>query len=197
MRQVVRKGVLGERIRDYAAVKGIPISTLEREAGFSAGMVSRWIAAGNEDYNALSKLVNLSGLLGISLDELIGCQGNDLSSITMNNSIPIPQLQSETSTRQLLWVPWQPDSGFPVTAPPPVCKSGRPCCGGWWTERKSLKFILTCFCDDIQDDDELLEISLHCTPGHKLPLVCILSGFDTALSELYTQILLSTTFSLE
>lgn len=192
MRQSIRKGVLGERVRDLAAAKGIPISALERDSGFSAGMVSRWIAAGKEDYNALSKLVNLSSLLGVSLDELIGRETGDLPAAVMNS--PIPQLQSETCARQLIWSPWQPDSGFPVTASLPTCKSGRPCCGGWWSERKELKFILTCFCDDIQDDDEPLELSLHCTPGHKLPLICVTSGTDPALSELYAQILLIATF---
>ncbi len=188
MSQTIRKRVLGERVRDFAAARGIPISVLEKESGFSAGMVSRWIAAGNEDYNALSKLVNLSDLLRVSLDELVGRQTSDLPATVVNS--PIPQLQSETCSRQLTWFPWQPDSGFPVTAPLPICKSGRLCCGGWWSEWKELKFILTCFCDDMQDDDEPLELSLHCTPGHKLPLICVTSGPDSALSELYTQILL-------
>jgi len=193
MRQIIRKGILGERVRDYAAAKGIPISALERDSGFSAGMVSRWIAAGNEDYNVLSKLVNLSDLLGVSLDELIGRQAGDLFAVTVNS--PIPQLQSETCAGQLLWFPWKPDGGFPLAVPLPTCKSGRPCCSGWWSERRGLKFILTCFCDDIQDDDEQLELTLHCTPGHKIPLICVAPGPDGALSELYTQILLISTFT--
>lgn len=192
MRQNIQKGALGERIRDFAAAKGIPISSLERKSGLSAGMISRWIAAGNEEYNALSKLVNLSDLLEVSLDELVGRQAGDSPGVVGN--YPIPQLQSETCARQLAWFPWQPDSGFPVTASPPTCESGRPCCGGWWSERKGLKFILTCFCDDMQEDDEPMEFSLHCTPGHSLPLICVTSNTDPALPELYTQILLIATF---
>lgn len=193
MGQVVRKGVLGDRIRTYAAAKGIPISTLERETKLSAGMISRWIAAGDEDYYALSKLVNLCDLLGVSLDEIVGRQANDVSAAAVIN--PIPQLQRETCARQLLWYPWGPDSGFPVATSPPGPKSGRPCCGGWWAERKKLTFILTCFCDDIQDDDEPLELGLYCTPGHKLPLVYVPQDSDNLLSQLYTQILLFADFT--
>lgn len=195
MGQTIRKGVLGERVRNFAATRGMPISALEKESGFSAGMISRWIAAGNEDYSALSKLANLSDLLGVSLDELVGRQNSDLPAAVVNS--PIPKLQSETRAGHLTWFPWQPDSGLPVTASLPVCKSGRPCCGGWWSERKELNFILTCFCDDMQDDNEPLELSLHCTPGHKIPLIYVTSGFDPALSELYAQILLAATFALE
>lgn len=195
MSQTIQKGVLGERIRDFAAARGIPISTLEKESGFSAGMISRWIAAGSEDYNALSKLVNLCDLLRVSLDELVGRQTSDLPAVGVNS--PISRLQSETCAKQLIWFPWQLDSGFPVTASPPAGKSGRPCCGGWWSERKELKFILTCFCDDMQNDDEPLELSLYCTPGHKLPLICVTSGPDPALAELYTQILLIAAFTPE
>lgn len=195
MRQTIYKGVLGERVRDYAAAKGIPISTLEKDSGFSAGMVSRWIAAGNEDYNALSKLANLSDLLGVTLDELIGRQTNDLP-MAVGSSL-LPRLQSETCTGQLRWLSWNPEGGFPVAALPPTCESGRLCCGGWWTERSGLKFILTCFCDDIQDDDERLELCLQCTPGHNMQPFCIALGSDDALCKLYTQIRLISTFASE
>lgn len=195
MQQIIRKGILGERVKDCAMAKRIPISTLEREAGYSPGMISRWIAAGDEDYNALTKLVKLADLLGVSLDELVGRKAGEISAVMLNS--PIPQLQAETCTGQLLWFPWQPDSGLPAGGIVPVCKSGRSCGGGWWTDRKGLKFMLTCFCDDIRDEDEHLELYLHCTPGHGLPLVCIVPDSDATLSELYTQILLRATFAQE
>ena len=192
MRRVIQKGTLGEAIRDHAALKGISISALERESGYSPGMISRWIAAGDEDYNALSKLVTLADQLGVSLDELLGQKKSDFSEASPND--PISQLQAETCNGQLTWLPWEPEDNSPAAGLIPACESGRPCCGGWWTERKQLKFLLVQYCDDLQDEDEILELCLYCTPGHRLPVLPILSKSPSALPELYTQILLIASF---
>ena len=105
MGRAIRKEVLGERVRNFAATRGIPISALEKESGFSAGMISRWIAAGNEDYNALSKLVNLSDLLGVSLVELVGRQ-NSHPSQSKTDTPRIP-----TSARNTRFCPTAPPTG--------------------------------------------------------------------------------------
>lgn len=192
MRQVIQKGVLGATVRDWAAMKGIPISTLERESGYSPGMISRWIAAGKEDYNALSKLVTLADQLGISLDELVGRQKDDAAKASSNDLIS--QIRAETCDGRLTWLPWKPEDNCPVTSPIPACESGRSCCGGWWAERDQLKILLVQFCDDLQDEDELLELCLYCTPGHGLPVLPLVTKYSSALSELYTWICLIASF---
>lgn len=193
MQEVILKRGLGEAVKARAAEKGIPISSLEKKSGYSSGMISRWCTAGDEDYSALSKLVTMSNLLDISLDELVGRQGG-----TSHKEIPggpVFQLLSETGSGQLTWLPWQEADDFPANVLMPTCDNGRLCSGGYWTQRDKLKFVLVCFCDDIQDKDEPVELSLYCTPEHRLPLCPVLPSSDSELSQLYTQILLSAAFA--
>lgn len=192
MGQIIQKAALGETVRDLAAEKGIPISVVERESGYSPGMISRWITAGGES-GTLSKLVTMADLLGASLDELVGRQSNSFSKAP--SSDPVSCLQAETVSGQLMWLQWSPDDNSPVSCPIPACDSGRPFCGGWWTERGQLKFLLVRFCEDMQDDDEELELYLYCTPGHKLPLYPVASKSLSALHNLYTQIILTAAFA--
>lgn len=190
---VVQKGALGETIRDFALSKDISISSLERTAGYSPGMISRWIAAGSEDYYSLSKLVTLADLLEVSLDELVGRQQETPPQNDSND--PALYLKAETCAGQLTWNAWRPDDSPAFADPIPSHKSDRPCCGGWWTQRKGLKFLLAAFCDDIDDEDEPLELSLYCTPGHKFPLLPVPDTVSAALPDLYTQILYASAFT--
>lgn len=187
---VVQKGALGQTIRDFALSKGISISSLERNAGYSPGMISRWISAGSEDYSSLSKLVTLADLLGVSLDELVGRQREALPGNDSND--PALRLKAETCAGQLTW--W-PDDNPAFAASIPPHKSGRPCCGGWWTQWNKLKFLLAAFCDDIDDEDEPLELSLYYTSGHKAALFPVTNAASAALSDLYTQILYVSAFA--
>lgn len=193
MGRIIQKGVLGEAVRDFATAKNISISSLEKNAGYSPGMISRWIAAGSEDYYSLSKLVTLADLLDVSLDELVGRQREALSKDS--SSDPVSLLESETRAGQLVWWGWRPDDGLPPAGPIPTHESDRPCCGGWRTRRDNLEFFLALFCDDIDDEDELIELNLYCTPGHKLPLFLVPDTSPAALSNLYTQILFSDAFA--
>lgn len=193
MGQVIQKGILGEAIRDFAAARDISISSLEKNAGYSPGMVSRWIAAGTEDYSSLSKLVTLADLLNVSLDDLVSRKREALPKD--GPSDPVSRLEAETLAGQLVWWGWQPDNGLSPAGPIPNHKSDRLCCGGWQTQRDNLDFLLVLFCDDIDDDDEPMEIELYCTPGHKLPLFPVPDTSPAALSNLYTQILLSDAFA--
>lgn len=194
MGQIIQKGVLGETVRDFAAAKDISISSLEKKAGYSPGMISRWIAAGSEDYNSLSKLVTLADLLDVSLDELVKRRREDLPKD--NPSDPVSRLETETRTGQLVWWGWQPDDGLSLADAIPIHEGGRPCCGGWRTRRDNLEFFLALFCDDIGDEDEPIELNLYCTPGHKLPLFLVPDASSAALSNLYTQILFADAFGV-
>lgn len=189
MGQIIQKGVLGETVRNFAIEKDISISTLEKKAGYSPGMVSRWIAAGSEDYCSLSKLVTLADLLDVSLDELVSRQQETV--LEGRSHTPVLRLMDETRSGQLVWWAWQPKDDGLV----PERESGRPCCGGWQTKRDNLEFFLALFCDDIDDEDELMELTLYCAPGHKLPLFPIPNASLAELSTLYTQILLVDAFA--
>lgn len=193
MAWVVQKGGLGETVRDFALSKGISISSLERSAGYSPGMISRWIAAGPEDYFSLSKLVALADLLEVSLDELVGRQREALPKKDLNN--PASRLKTETCAGQLTWSVWQPDDKLAFADSLPPNKSSRPCCGGWWTQREELKFLIAVFCDDIDDEEEPLELGLYYTPGHKLPLFPVPETVADALPDLYAQILYASSFA--
>lgn len=193
MGQIVRKGVLGETIRNFAAVKDLSISSLEKNAGYSPGMISRWIAAGPEDYYSLSKLVALADLLDVSLDELVRRQRNTEPKGSLSD--PVLCLMDETRSGRLVWWKWRLDDDMSQAGPAPTHESGRPCCGGWQTRRDHLEFLLALFCDDVDDEDEPMELSLYCTPGHRLPLFAVPDAVPDALSNLYTQILFVDAFA--
>lgn len=195
MGQIIQKGVLGETIRGFAAAKDISISNLEKKSGYSSGMISRWIAAGAEDYSSLSKLVTLADLLDVSLDELVRRQRETAPKGGPGD--PVLRLMDETRSEQLLWWEWRPNDGLLPTGLAPSHESGRPCCGGWQTQRDSLKFLLALFSDDIDDEDEPVELNLYCTPGHRLPLLPIPNASPDALSNLYTQILFTDSFAAQ
>lgn len=193
MKRVIQKGDLGEAVKDLAAVRGISISALERAVGYSPGMISRWIAAGPEDYNSLSRLVAMADLLEVSLDELIGRRSMPQGGA---NGIA-SRLEAETRTEQLSWSAWQPGSTLVPKDSMPVHESGRLCCGGWWAQRDSLKFVLALFCDDIDDEDEPMELGLYCTPGHNFPLFSVPDVSSDTLPTLYAQILMVNAFAMD
>lgn len=193
MKQIIQKGDLGEAVKDLAAARDISISALERAVGYSPGMISRWIAAGSEDYNSLSKLVAMADLLEVSLDELVGRRRDSLPRGGADGSVS--RLETETRTGQLSWSAWQIEGALAPRGLMPAHKSGRLCCGGWSARRDGLKFVLALFCDDIDDEDEPMEFGLYCTPGHNLPLFPVLDASFEALSALYAQILLADAFA--
>lgn len=195
MKQVIQKGDLGEAVKDFAAAQGISISTLEREAGYSPGMISRWISAGEEDYSSLSKLVTMADLLEISLDKLVGRKRESLPRVGVDSSAS--RLEAETRTGRLTWSAWRSGGTSASRGLIPVHESGRLCCGGWWTQRNCLKFVLALFCDDVEDEDEPMDLGLYCTPGHKLPLFPVPDASSDTLSALYAQILLVDTFAAD
>lgn len=193
MQRVIQKGKVGEKVKARTAELGKSISAVERESGLSPGMVSRWIAAGSEDYSTLSKLATMADLLEMSLDDLVGRSAN----VSCSNATEgqIDQLRWETYAGRLEWVPWQSTEDFSADISIPSQNGERPCCGGWWAEREGLKFLLICFCDDMQDENERLDLELYCTPGHNIPLFAVAQSTSTELSGLYTQILLKASFS--
>lgn len=70
---VIYKRALAERIRHLCVEKGISITSIEREVGYSQGMISRWMSAGiGEDFSVLTKLSAMADRFGITMDELFG-----------------------------------------------------------------------------------------------------------------------------
>lgn len=191
MKRVIEKGALGTRIRDMAQRKNILLSTLERQAGYSVGMISRWVTAGTEDFNVLAKLVTMADLLDVSMDELVGrefklAQADEPG--PNHSSSPLPHLLAATRSGALKW-----KFSFVEDVLPPTLlqEHSRALYGGWQVRVNNLKFLLAVFCDDFQDDDEVMELSLYCLPGHQLPPSAISSPCVDDLAELYTLIAMS------
>lgn len=71
---MIKKNDFAARIKQYCTQKGLSISELEKNVGYSAGMISRWSGT-REDFGILTKLVAMADFLELSLDEMVGRGG--------------------------------------------------------------------------------------------------------------------------
>lgn len=192
---MVRKSVLGNRVKELCNQKGIPISKLETLAGYSAGMFSRWAATkkDDDDFTVLTRLTALADNLGVSVDELIGHEraGHRRNSQQDAGEGLGAALLAATADRRLIWARLTED----------VCDSfqisrewfsessvGRTLIDAWWSNNGDDYYILAAFCDDSQDMKEDMEFELLYYLGHGLAPMQITDVDQTRIGHLYLEL---------
>ena len=69
---------ISNKIRELCEDNGISLSTLERNLGFSAGLISRW----DKNSPSIDKIIQVADYFNVSVDSLIGRNlENDISSL--------------------------------------------------------------------------------------------------------------------
>lgn len=92
------------KIREECKRKGITVSQLENQLGFSAGLISRW-----EKMNpSIDKIVGVADQLGVSLDELTGRNHE----IVKNEGSFISELCEATEAGELEWKAYNREAPF-------------------------------------------------------------------------------------
>ena len=73
--RIIYKKALAEQIKRLCVKKGISITSLESEVGYSQGMISRWMSADEkEDFNVLTKLSARQEIISVQQSKsLISC----------------------------------------------------------------------------------------------------------------------------
>lgn len=191
---MVLKSDLAAKIKQLCSDKGISLSTLEREAGYSLGMISRW-AASSEDFNVFTKLLYIADRLDVTVDELLGRQKIPSQAGRVPET-PLEPLLEATCSSTLPWTGVSP-AGLPGGAQFPCAESGRPLCGVWWCAYRGLHLALCAYCDDPDDPLEPMDLALYATPGHGIPPGPVPVPDGAALQTLYTQVLLQLAFQPE
>ena len=190
MTKVIKKSDLAERLKQKCDQKHISISDLERHSGYSPGMLSRWSAT-TEDFNVLTKLVAMADYLDVSLDELLGRETSapEMSCVVEFPSFDVARcLLNETMSQRLIWENAFCD-GSPLSEEQiPDSADGRTLVSASRVRCEELVFILACYCDDLEDNHESVELALFCTAGHGLPIQKIDTADETVLPTLYIQL---------
>ena len=85
--------LLVKTIRNLCKKNNLPVSQLESELNFGAGLISRWIKSSP----SIDKIVDIADYFHISLDEVIGRDINDI-----NNEF-IKVLYNKTTNKEIQW----------------------------------------------------------------------------------------------
>lgn len=171
---MIKKAVLASRIRELAAQQGIAIADLEREAGYSPGMVSRWAASGDEDFGALTKLSNVSKRLGVTVDSLLTDKNTEKNStLETGDSDSTKILLDATIQNRLEWMKLEANEEKKVELLELTkleSANGRAFAEAWQSCFEHCEFIVVAFCDDIQDLAEPIEVALFYSIGNNFPM---------------------------
>lgn len=184
----MEKGIIGDRIYALCAQKGISISDLERNAGYSQGLISRWTSANrHEEFSTLAKLCAAADQLGVSIDTLLGREQpqQDRALAAQRSGGLCEKLVCLTSDDTLHWR--RVDAQQIGMANGLKCPSGKQIAAAWMADRTvnttEMRFLLLCCCDDLSDDTEPLSCFVYGLAGHKLPPIDL--RFSDAAQELY------------
>lgn len=180
---IILKKDLGERIKRLAGEKNISLSSIEAQAGYSLGMLTRWTnASENENFEIFSKLVTIASILGVSVDELLGVSEPQAGVNRSENLL----LRMTTSTKgaALQWAEtdWKTAEELSQQEPEEHALAG-----AWSAERERLRFLLAAYCDDLDDVEEPMNLRLYALAGHGIPPQLI-QGETTLLQALYIAI---------
>lgn len=186
-KSTIYKKEFAQHIKRLCQEKGYTVNSVEAEAGYSPGMISRWGAAGDsEDFNVLSKLVTMANILEVSVDELLGLpktrevlpQDKDtgffsnLAKATMDNHLIWNELDS--GKKRLLFGNQLSDSN-----------RGRMIAKIWYAMQGEISFALVAYCDDLADFSEPLELEMYILAGHGIAPLSLQTGSLEALHALY------------
>lgn len=186
-KRTIHKKELAQRIKNLCQEKGLSVNSVESDAGYSTGMISRWCSAGDEeDFNVLSKLVTMADILEVSVDDLLGLSKTrevlvqeentdiffSLIKATMDNRLTWNELESEK--RQQLFGNQLTDS-----------ERGRMISKTWYTMQGDVFFALVSYCDDLADFNELLELEVYVLVGHGIAPFSLQTSNAEMLQTLY------------
>lgn len=180
---IILKKALGERIKRLAGERNIPLSSIETQAGYSLGMLTRWAnASETENFEIFSKLVTIASILGVSTDELLGVSGSQ-AGVNHSENFFLSMIAS-TKRAALQWVETDWKTAEELSQQEP---EERAPAGAWSAERGRLRFLLVAYCDDLDDVEEAMNLRLYTLAGHGIPPQLIQS--ETApLQALYVAI---------
>lgn len=172
--RVVLKRDLGERIRILCSEHGVSISELERDAGYSSGMISRWLAAGDEDFSVLTKLERISKRLNVSVDVLLG--NTAVTSRRDNDSRQgveiVSSLLTQMQSKKVQWTRVKFED--PYVGQLSEMKDEMQLSAVWSaqikTDAETLGLYLAIYCCDILDESEPIKLTLNASIGHLFPL---------------------------
>lgn len=193
-RQVVYKKALGERIKRLAAKRNIPLSRLESQVGYSLGMFTRWTnAEDDENFEIFSKLAKIAGILGVTVDELLGLGESKEDNSRAGRADLISCILDSTEAKKLQWmeIDWKIVEELPTK--PFLEPEERTPTGAWSVERGRLRFVLVAYCDDLDDEDEPMGLRMYALAGHGIPPQPI-QAETTALQALYMMIQLQAAY---
>lgn len=181
---MIQKQKLATNIKQLAAERNEPIAALERYAGCSQGLISRWASAEGEEFSVLSKLVGIAEFLDVSLDELLE---RKKASPVQADTTPLHCLLDSSHATQ--WHGFGGEDEFPINAIeiPPI-KSGRMLSDRWWLSMDDCYFVLATYCDDRSDTLEPMDLAVYCIVGHGMPTYPLPVANLSELQSLYVQL---------
>lgn len=183
--KVIYKRALAERIRRLCVEKGISITSIESEVGYSQGMISRWMSADiGEDFSVLTKLSAMADCFGITMDELLG-RGQTEPSPMLSESCDFTNcLLNATKCGKLTWRRLNVSNDTRILLEQvPAPKSSQSIADMWIAEQDRISFLLILWRNDI---DNTIEFELYAFVGHSIPPYALHIDEKRELQELYT-----------
>lgn len=183
---VILKKTLGERIKRLAGEKNISLSFLESQAGYSAGMITRWNnVSEKENFEIFSKLATIAVILDVSIDELLGMKEFCGKTVVPQEANLISCMTTSTKAAKLHWVEtdWKSAEELPRLSASEEHASAI----SWLAERGRIQFLLTSYCDDLDDEKEPMSLQLYVLAGHGI-LPQLIQAESAALHALYMAI---------
>lgn len=186
------KKEFAERIKKLCQQKGISISDLEQKAGYSIGMISRWQSS-SDDFAVLSKIIIMAEILGVTVDELLGIANAQIER-SERGSCSFVALLEGTRSGELKWNNVNNTTTFPINKNDiPLSDGGKSIYEMWYVQVNSIYVLLVAYCDNIDDLNEQIELSVYGILGHSMPIGRI-SVKEIQLKELYVQIQIQEAF---
>ena len=185
----ILKKTVGERIKELAKEKGISLSQLETQVGYSLGMITRWCNANpNEEFGVYSKLSAIACVLDTSTDGILGLTRPQVRDARQIDDDLVSCIELSTRKKKLTWteVDWETaaNSSFKHFL---EAKGERTLACAWSAERTRIQFLLAAFCDDLDDADEPMELRLYAAGGHGI-MPSFLQADVATLQALYLTI---------
>lgn len=192
--RVVLKKFLGDRIKRLATDRGISLSSLEVQSGYSLGMITRWTNADeDENFEIFSKLATIADILGVSVGELLGVEDPKSKAPYVEKPKLISRITVATEEKRLQWMEtnWELLDELPLKQPQE--SEERTLAGRWSAECGRLRFLLVTYCDDPDDVEEPMSFQLYAVAGHGIPAQPI-EGETSELRTLYMEIQLQAAY---
>ncbi len=182
---VIQKYQLAQTIKQLAAERKIPVSSLEQRANYSPGTFSRWSSIDSGEFNVLTKLSAIADILGVTIDQLLDRSPSPAEAASSPPSAnPALCLLEATKIANITWSSEPPSSAEEMEVSP----NGRPLAEVWKTRQSGIDFLLMVYCDDPDDDSEPMEFALYSAVRHGIPPLQVPAGDIRVFQQLYSQV---------